>query len=90
MEIIILKEDLPEKLKLMADNIGLKNVQILLETFGGKEIYFPKNSLQKIATRKYINDNFGRLPIIEMARRINLSRQAIFNYLNTKKRPHRA
>jgi Mor family transcriptional regulator len=85
-EIELSRDDLNDELQVVADKIGVKNTETLLETFGGTSVYFPKIQHRNSAARRYIRDNLGRESISKMARNTGLSQRSIFNYLNSKSR----
>lgn len=78
-----IREDLPECFQTMADSIGMENTNILLEKFGGTEIYFPKNHVKRASAKRYIKANFKAESISVLARKTRMSRSTIFNYLNS-------
>lgn len=82
----VTRDDLPESFQLMADTIGLENTKKLMEINAGTETYWPKDRGLKVARRRYIQENYGKMPNNKIIRHTGISRAAFFNVLNSKQR----
>lgn len=83
MSIELTADDFPQEFQVMADQIGVDNTRILLDTFAGSEIYFPRNKVRRKAIKRYILANIKQKKISELALGAGVSRRTIFNYMNS-------
>lgn len=89
-DIEITHNDLIDEFQTMADTIGLENTKRLIEKFDGTRIYFSTRKAFKKATQKFLEKNYrkedGKANVNELAQKLNVSRNTIFNRMNQKMR----
>jgi len=76
-------DDLPEQLQHIADVIGLHLTKKMMMEFSGAMIKFPVHWPPGVIKR-FISLNYNGKNANELAARLGMSRQTIFNYLNEK------
>jgi Mor family transcriptional regulator len=80
----ITKEMIPETYYAIADSIGIKNLIILSQTFGGSMLYIPKyDSLTKSIRDAKIKKEFNGVNYRDLALKYNLSESTIRNIINS-------
>lgn len=81
----ITKEMIPETYYTIADAIGIKNLIILSQTFGGSMLYIPKyDSLTKSIRDAKIKKEFNGANYRDLALKYNLSESTIRNIINSE------
>ena len=83
-------EDLNEELKMLAELIGLSNVKLIIENYGGQTIYIPKfNVKQKEIKYSQIYAEYNGNNITELAQKYNLSVVRLYQIVKAQMKNHK-